>query len=276
MAASSRSWKAMIEYALKISRGKDGSAVYVQLATPTPSVRTVVFRGFLGPIAPTSAVPAPAAADTSPDPSNDPSLPIPSREAPNRGSPTSDMLTFCTDCRSEKVQELIDGNGRAEVCWWLSVPREQYRLSGRIFLVFPPSHPLYASTPLPPIPFPPTTADAPTPSPAEQQQFWEQQRLALWGRIAPGGRASFSWPHPGKPLERSPEDRMIWELDDMVAASEGDARLKEAHDLGLTRFTLLVMEVVNVDYLRLSGRPQTRIKFSRGDGGSWVAQDVNP
>ena len=65
--------------ALAASKGKDPSAVYVQLATPTPSVRTVVFRGFLGPLSRRASKAAQAGED---GPASDPSLPIPSRDAP--------------------------------------------------------------------------------------------------------------------------------------------------------------------------------------------------
>lgn len=262
-------------------------------------MRTVVFRGFLGPIESSSS--QNLANGNGNGPAADPSLPVPSRDSP-QGAATSDLVTFCTDCRSEKVRELMDGNGRAQVAWWVSafmpprhrfspastkligfhfsprwfsVTKEQYRLSGRVYLVFPPSHALYSSTPLPPIPFPASTANPPVPTDQDVKNFWEQQRLALWGRIAPGGRASFTWAAPGEPLtQRCPEDRQIWELDDLLNAPDG-TQSKEAHDLGLSRFTMLVFEVDSVDYLKLGGRPQSRIKFASRNGG-WEEWDVNP
>lgn len=78
----------------------------------------------------------------------------------------------------------------------------------------------------------------------------------------------------------APDDRTIWELEDMsqiAEGGEGKARLKDAQELALTRFTMLVMEVDAVDLLVLKGRPQTRVKFARGSGkGEWIATDVNP
>jgi len=68
------------------------------------------------------------------------------------------------------------------------------------------------------------------------------------------------------------EQRLIWELED----DPTEEKLKEARELALTRFTLLIFEVEKLDYLKLSGRPQTRIKFVKGESGTWISQDVNP
>lgn len=91
-------WKDAIERALA-SSGDDPSARWVQLATVgldgAPSVRTVVFRGFV------------------------------------EGRTT---LRFTTDLRSTKVAE-IAREPRAEACWMFNERREQFRLCGTLRVI---------------------------------------------------------------------------------------------------------------------------------------------
>ncbi len=88
-----------------LARNKEPFDKYVQLATVTadgkPAARSVVFRGFLQ-------------SRTSAD------------DSVFKGS--KETLTFITDTRSSKMKESRD----AEVCWYLSGTREQYRLSGQL------------------------------------------------------------------------------------------------------------------------------------------------
>lgn len=82
----------------------------VDPSTGRPSVRTVVFRGFV------SARHTRASC------------------APNE---ESCLLTFITDTRSSKARHLRDaspGEGFVEVCWWLDEPGVQFRIQGRALL----------------------------------------------------------------------------------------------------------------------------------------------
>lgn len=81
----------------------------LQLATVDPSsgrpsVRTVVFRGFL-----------------------------PAKHI-GGGNGESCVLTFITDSRANKVRHLATGPGLVELCWWLDEAGVQYRISGRAVL----------------------------------------------------------------------------------------------------------------------------------------------
>lgn len=80
-------------------------------------------------------------------------------------------LKFITDVRSSKVLQ-----GRvAEVCWYFTETREQFRLRGDIMVVTNQS----------------------------TDSALVRQRRGLWKSISDGARASYSWPAPGS--ER-PED----------------------------------------------------------------------
>ena len=79
-----------------------------------PSVRTVVFRGFL------------------------PSALIDAAAAPMTGE--SCVLTFITDTRSEKVRHIRAAErAPVELCWWLDDANVQFRISGHAVLATPAS-----------------------------------------------------------------------------------------------------------------------------------------
>jgi PPOX class probable FMN-dependent enzyme len=98
---------------------------FVQLASVTqngePRNRTMVFRGF---------------------------------------DPDDDSIVFCTDQRSAKIDELVEG-GLVELCWYFLSSREQYRLRGEV-------------------------------------QFIDntQKRGHMWSRLSLETRAQFFWPTP--------------------------------------------------------------------------------
>jgi PPOX class probable FMN-dependent enzyme len=93
-------WRIAIERALTVHHGAPPSR-WLQLATVSPdgwpSVRTVVFRGFLG---------------------------------------AGPVLRFTTDLRSAKVGQ-IERDARAEACWMFAETREQFRLAGHLRLIGP-------------------------------------------------------------------------------------------------------------------------------------------
>jgi hypothetical protein len=148
-------WRACLQEALK--RGEEcKDSPYVQLATirpdGRPANRTVVFRGFLG---------------------------------------ESDRLTFVTDVTSNKVRACpgecllpvwertpdsrqvrqLAACSFGEVCWWLPITREQFRLSGRVTVV---DH-------------------------ACQDIALQAARTLAWQQLSEGGRAQFGWPYHASP-----------------------------------------------------------------------------
>ncbi len=112
-------------------------ARYLQLATVQasgrPGNRTVVFRGFLE--------------DTN-------------------------QLKFITDARSEKAEQ-IEHQPWAEVCWYFTKTREQFRIAGCLTLV---------------------GADYADPA-------LNQARVSIWQELSDAARLQFAWPDPGKPRE---------------------------------------------------------------------------
>ncbi|MEE4660863.1 MAG: pyridoxamine 5'-phosphate oxidase family protein [Halieaceae bacterium] len=130
-------WKTALEAAIKRNR-RDAHHRYLQLATlredGSPANRTLVFRGF---------------------------------------AQDSDCLQMVTDARSEKPDQ-IRRDARAEICWYFTGSREQFRLQGSLSIV----------------------AGTPAEEPAVQDA-----RRALWSALSGPARAQFFWAAPGQPVE---------------------------------------------------------------------------
>ena len=125
-------WRSHLSHALHCNRSQPYSR-YLQLATVDtqglPTNRTVVFRGFLE---------------------------------------DSNQLQFITDARSHKIAH-IQAQPWAEICWYFTKSREQFRLLGQLVLV--------KATDLEP-----------------NLQLARQQ---VWQKLSDSARQQFCWPEPG-------------------------------------------------------------------------------
>jgi pyridoxamine 5'-phosphate oxidase len=127
-------WRSPLSRALHRNRSLPDSR-YVQLATMAanqrPGNRTVVFRGFLDP---------------------------------------ASQLQFVTDVRSSKVQQ-ITHNPWAEVCWYFSKTREQFRIAGQLQLI------------------------------SELSVEYQAARVQSWQQLSVASREQFAWPLPAAPRD---------------------------------------------------------------------------
>jgi len=139
-------WRSPLARALHRNRSKIFSR-YFQLATVTaegiPTNRTVVFRGFFE---------------------------------------DSNNLQIITDIRSEKCKHL-QHQPVAEICWYFTKTREQFRLSGKITLV----------------------------NFQEENTIFKNARDKVWDKLSENARSQFSWENPGelfqvKTTNQSPVD----------------------------------------------------------------------
>eukprot|EP00439_Symbiodinium_sp_Y106_P063542 s3152_g9.t2 len=99
--------------------------------TLAPSVRTVVFRGFLRADHLASAAAMSAPADGSDSEESLAGGPSP------EGSRDSCIIILVTDSRSQKVRHARAGFPKAsvEICWWLDEAAVQFRIAGRALVV---------------------------------------------------------------------------------------------------------------------------------------------
>ncbi len=140
-------WRSPLEGAIHRNRSKPYSR-YFQLATVTaegyPANRTVVFRGFLE-----------------------------QEDYPN-------TLKIITDARSAKIEE-IEHQPFAEICWYFTKTREQFRIAGSLKLI---------------------TA-------TETNSELLQARKTTWHNLSDSARLQFAWPHPAQPAA----DKSAFEVD---------------------------------------------------------------
>ncbi|MDJ0595097.1 MAG: pyridoxamine 5'-phosphate oxidase family protein [Pleurocapsa sp. MO_226.B13] len=131
-------WRSPLSSAIHHNRAKPHSR-YFQLATVTPegipANRTVVFRGFLD-----------------------------DEKYPN-------TLKIITDSRSAKIQD-IEHQPLAEVCWYFTKTREQFRIRGKLQLV----------------------------TNTETNAELQQARKKTWHNLSDSSRSQFAWPDPAKPV----------------------------------------------------------------------------
>ena len=127
-------WRSPLKSAIHRNRSKPHSR-YFQLATITPDGyprnRTVVFRGFL----------------------ND----------------DTNRLKIITDARSAKIQD-IEHQSVAEICWYFTKTREQFRILGTLQLV---------------------TA-------RETDPNLQKARQITWHNLSDSARSQFAWPDPAR------------------------------------------------------------------------------
>lgn len=239
-------WADELKTALK-RNDKHMHSKYVQLATVTkeglPAVRTVVFRGWV-PMKPGSqeggaggSAVAAGLADIGAAPA----------QAAGAASEAADgmqeevkvdgaalHLKFITDLRSQKMQQ----SKMAEVCWYFTDTREQFRLSGELIMV----------------------------TEEEEREALQRQRVGMWKSISENARAQFVWPDPG--IERLPD------ADDEADFKNCET----SRDVPAKNFVLVLLKPNKVDRLLLKGFPQKRTVWASEDkeGLQWTRSDVNP
>ena len=128
-------WRSPLSSAIHRNRSKPFSR-YFQLATITPqgypANRTVVFRGFL--------------------------------------DDEQNQLKIITDSRSAKIED-IEHQPQAEICWYFTKTREQFRIMGELQLI--------------------TVKQA--------NSKLQQARKNTWHDLSDAARSQFAWPHPAQP-----------------------------------------------------------------------------
>ncbi|KAI9141973.1 pyridoxamine 5'-phosphate oxidase-domain-containing protein [Paraphysoderma sedebokerense] len=270
-------WKTILQRSFSENIARERSSSYVQLSTIDPATfsprnRTIVFRGF-------SKLQSSSGSDQAEN----------LNQANSTNVVETELLQFITDTRSSKIEEIIgwssiakikqqlgikqlpraDGAAQGEICWYFPVTREQFRLSGSIYLLLPPSfsHSRLASLPIPPY------YDTPS--------LRELERLRLWQSISPYARANFAWPSPGQEKETD-ESKWVNRIDlkntDTITNMQTESCVELVGELGqaLPNFVVLLFKVHKVDHLKLTGFPQSRDIYESSETGKWEIRSVNP
>jgi pyridoxamine 5'-phosphate oxidase len=182
---------------------------------PRPSVRTVVFRGFVGE-------------------SRDKEPP---EKLPGGNPPVeSSLIVVTTDTLMAKVAELEQSNGAFEVCWWHAGTNQQIRFNGTAHLYrrngiaeFPESYLKRFISP-------------------SSEWNWENELVRQWKAHRPAMRGSFRNPPPGSKMDEEKKEKL--ETVELDGDDDGsDAR--EAKE----RFSLIMLEITEIEFLDLSPPP---------------------
>ncbi|KAF7307517.1 Pyridox-oxase-2 domain-containing protein [Mycena indigotica] len=258
-------WKLALDKALAASPKATGTAgkeredsclnllTVIQLAsidvnTPVPHVRSLVFRSFVSP-------------------TNDESHPL--LLATTGGI---DLLTAketnwnVIDVRSPKTAQLIS-NPHVQVVWYIEGTQEQYRIAGTARVIPAPGEGLYKH-------FVHTLVELQ--NTAKPSSFdWEAKRLAVFRSMSPFMKASWCRPVPGSRLEGGQEEARKWPTEIHEPAAD-DAEAKKLWDMSLGNFALVVIEPSEVDHIELAPVPNLRTRYWRSNNGVWKDEELVP
>lgn len=223
-----RHWYPALVEALDRVKQKGSIKGVFQLATydhpsSTPRVRSHILRSFVTP-------------------SSYPSLPL---------------LISTTDIRTPKVTQVSPDANSVEGVFWTEPTLEQFRISGRIFLVPSPSY--EGSCPRIPPPGNSILFDA-----LRQENLdWEQTRLSTFNHLNGHMRASWCRPVPGTPMKGGYDDALEWPESVPALGEAKNEEEKRNMEEALKNFALVVIEPFEVDFVELGTRPEKRTIYTR-------------
>ena len=177
----------------------------------------------------------------------------------------SPLIVVTTDTMMAKAAE-IENYGSAgapyEVCWWHSATSQQIRFHGRAWLV---TQATTLSGKLP--------ATSRVTSTENQNWSWEIEWNSQWKSLSPTMRGTFRNPSPGMALESNEQKQKL----SVVKMETGDEALENGEgDEARSRFSLVVLQVEEIEILDLDPPPGSRTRWKLIDGKDWRKQDLCP
>ncbi|KAJ1808052.1 hypothetical protein LPJ56_004607 [Coemansia sp. RSA 2599] len=209
--------------------------------------------------------------------------------ASDHGQWSSDVLTFCTHAKSNKVQELVNTNDIQAICW-LPNTKVQIRCSGHAHLLFHPDNPNYTTLSL-------DMRHRVWPRDGTQEHDREvkeeQREIKLFGGpvepLVNGGveidteyireqaylnhspviQAWYSWPAPGRIRSADPS---LYPIEIPKIEDKGESEKYEAN--ARRNYVLIFIDINQVDIVDLN--ENTRRIHTRRSDTSWTVANVNP
>ncbi|KAJ1965699.1 hypothetical protein GGI12_000598 [Dipsacomyces acuminosporus] len=196
------------------------------------------------------------------------------------GQWTSDVLTFSTHAKSNKVQELIRTSD-VQLAFWLPHAQAQVRCSGQAHLLFHPDNPNYTSLSLDIRHRIWPRDDAPAAKNEERKDSSDVDldnvtieideefiREQAYLHLSPAIQAWYSWPAPGKIRSTDPS------LYPAEISSVEDPVAREKHEADARRnYVLVFVDIDKVDIVDLNSN--TRRLHKRRSDTTWTAVNVN-
>ncbi|KAI9017580.1 hypothetical protein BC832DRAFT_545102 [Gaertneriomyces semiglobifer] len=188
-----------------------------------------------------------------------------------------ETLVFATDVRSKVIEDALFGCRFGEVCWVMPKTADEFRLSGTMHVILPPSHPMHASCKLP------DHIDS------KGHIDWEGARQAAWSTLSDECRHSMYGHHAqgqanhmkttgGQPMMQ----RRFSIVDSPYPMDQAQMAASQVQDSqgGRDDLALIVFEVDGVDHFgpaKSEAQEYQRTKYRRtmtADGS--LLDEVNP
>ncbi|GAC16981.1 pyridoxamine 5'-phosphate oxidase family protein [Aliiglaciecola lipolytica] len=149
---------------------------------------------------------------------------------------SSSTLIMHTDIRSDKISQIHTQNC-AQICWYFSVTREQYRFTGSIKII-----------------------DA-------SQDDKQSQRKQHWLSLSTPAKTSYFWQTPGESLALN-QAKQSDEVNRYNIINDDNDSISD-------NFALLSFAVSEVDHLQLNTTPHTRKRYQLKHH-LWQEDTINP
>ncbi|KAG6330164.1 hypothetical protein ID866_8924 [Astraeus odoratus] len=194
----------------------------------TPRVRSLILRSFVAP-------------------SSYPGLPL---------------LLSTTDIRAPKVSQVISpstDSNNIEAVFWAELTQEQFRITGRMFLVPAPSY-----TPSPHFPSPPAQGESLVFDALRKEGLdWQRTRIDTFDGLSGYMKASWCRAIPGTPMVGGYDEALQWpeELPKLHEASDDED--KKNLQIALANFALVIIEPLQVNFVELATKPQKKTIYRR-------------
>lgn len=250
-------WKGMLNKTIAESMKQDKDSISYPFSTigpdGGPKVRFILHRGFVNE------------RRKEEDPSSNPI-------GDEKDGLVGECLLSTTDVRGPKAQQLTGSSDKVEIAWWFAPTGDQYRITGRAFILPRPDHPLHKQ-------FQEHAKRLAPPMTKTKEEFdWESERRRIFEKLSPAIRASFCRPIPGTPLAAKDRqdggkdyDPNDWPVE---LKMDGD---KELIEQSLSNFSLIVIEPFVVDWCQLNEQPNKREVYRKDTStGEWSSTAVAP
>ncbi|KAI9094062.1 hypothetical protein DFS34DRAFT_629748 [Phlyctochytrium arcticum] len=191
-----------------------------------------------------------------------------------------EAMVFVADARSKVVDDVIFGSRFTEVGWPMPKTGDQFRLSGKLYPILPPTHPLKATGLCPPHP------SKLSPTNSASVIDWEAQRQTAWKALSDHKKQTLSQNNGGDEQVDSKMDEHVryasarrfsiveayssTPSSDSVPAPRMTAEPKSDTNETPDTLALLILDVDGVDYHRADG---TRFKFRRATSRDGQSDD---
>ncbi|KAJ3549536.1 hypothetical protein NM688_g5165 [Phlebia brevispora] len=240
-------WLNAITTALSVPENK-GKVAY-QVATidsqNIPHVRTQIHRGFVTP----------------------------------RDAAHVPLLITSTDVRSPKAEQMLF-NTAVEIAWWMEGSMDQFRISGRAFIIPGPDHPQYStafshiekSAILSTLT---SSGETNSDSTSGSNEFdFEQKRREIFDAMRPAMKATWYRPVAPGSVIASYDVPKGWSREvPTLEEAKTEEDKKKWHD-ALANFAMLLIEPTKIDWVQLGEKPNRRTLFTRTDSGDGWKEEI--